>query len=281
MEFIDWTFFFTSWDIPRRFPGVLGDEKYGEAAKELFKDANEILEGIIESDLLTAKASYGFWRSNSELDDIIVFGEDRTNELFRLNMLRQQQYRGNSIYSCLSDFIAPINSEREDFIGMFAVTAGINADKMARDFEESGDDYKSIMIGLIADRLAEASAEWLHKRVREEWGFPDPPETTIGDVLNENYRSIRPAYGYPACPDHSEMKKTLKILEVDNIGMSLTENGAIIPSASVSGLYFSHPESHYFSVGRIDRDQVNDYSYRKEVSLQEAESLLFRNIGYF
>ncbi|RZD47554.1 MAG: methionine synthase [Methanobacteriota archaeon] len=281
VNFIDWTFFFTSWDIPRRFPSVLEDEKYGEAARALFKDAESMLGEILENGLLTARAKYGFWKANSEGDDIVVFDEDGESVLLRLNMLRQQQDRGGSDYACLSDFIAPMDSGREDHIGMFAVTAGIGADELANRFQEEGDDYRAIMASLLADRLAEAAAEWLHKKIRGEWGFPDPEDLSMGDILNEKYRSIRPAYGYPACPDHSEMRKTFRLLNAKEIGMRVTENNAIIPAAGVSGLYFAHPESRYFSVGRVEKDQIADYGERKGISIQEAESLLFANLGYF
>ena len=280
-EYIDWTFFFTSWDIPRRFPGVLEDEKYGKAARDLYEDANSVLSEIIEKELVSARAVYGFWRANSDAEDIIVYEESGRKEITRLNMLRQQQFRAESPYACLSDFIAPESSGKEDFIGMFAVTAGINAEDIARDFEESGDDYNAIMVGLLADRLAEAYAEFLHKKVRDEWGFPDPNEITMEEILDESYRSIRPAYGYPACPDHSEMRKTFQILGAEEIGLELTSSNSIIPAASVSGLYFSHPDSYYFSVGRVDKDQISDYSKRKGISQDEVESLLSRNIGYF
>ena len=196
-------------------------------------------------------------------------------------MLRQQQDRGESSYSCLSDFIAPVNSGKDDFIGLFAVTAGIGAEELASKFQDSGDDYGSIMVNLLADRLAEAAAEWLHKKVRAEWGFPDPEGITFPEILKEKYRSIRPAYGYPACPDHSEMRKTFKLLEARKIGMRVSENNAIIPAAGVSGLFFSHPESRYFSVGRVSKEQIIDYGKRKGISLSEAESLLHGNLGYF
>jgi len=281
VDFIDWTFFFTSWDIPRRFPSVLEDEKYGEAARALFKDAESMLGEILENDLLTARAKYGFWKANSEGDDIVVFDEKGEAVVQRLNMLRQQQDRGGSDYACLSDFIAPMDSGREDHIGMFAVTAGIGAEELSNRFQEEGDDYSAIMANLLADRLAEAAAEWLHKKIRGEWGFPDPRDLPMRDILNEKYRSIRPAYGYPACPDHSEMRKTFQLLNAKEIGMRISENNAIIPAAGVSGLYFAHPESRYFSVGRMARDQIADYSERKGISIQDGESLLFANLGYF
>jgi len=198
-----------------------------------------------------------------------------------LNMLRQQQDRGDSDYACLSDFIAPTDSGRVDHIGMFAVTAGIGVDELANRFQEAGDDYRAIMVNLLADRLAEAAAEWLHKKVRGEWGFPDPDDLGMEEILNESYRSIRPAYGYPACPDHSEMRKTFQLLNAKEIGMTVSENNAIIPAAGVSGLYFAHPGSRYFSVGRISKEQVIDYSQRKNISLLEAEDLLNGNLGYF
>ena len=280
-DFIDWTFFFTSWEIPRRYPAVLEDEKYGETARNLLNDAESMLEEIIEGGLLSARAKYGFWKANSDGEDILIKDESGKREVCRLNMLRQQQDRGDSDYACLADFIAPTDSGIEDNIGVFAVTAGIGADELASVFQESGDDYKAIMASLLADRLAEAAAEWLHEKVRREWGFPDPEGTTLSELLKEKYRSIRPAYGYPACPDHSEMRKTFELLEVGEIGMSVSENNAIIPSAGVSGLFFAHPESRYFSVGRISKEQVENYSKRKGITLDEAESLLHGNLGYF
>jgi len=280
-DFIDWTFFFTSWEIPRRYPAVLEDEKYGETARNLLNDAESMLQEIIDGDLLSARAKYGFWKANSDGEDILIKDKGGKREICRLNMLRQQQDRGDSDYACLADFIAPTDSGREDNIGVFAVTAGIGADELANGFQESGDDYRAIMASLLADRLAEAAAEWLHEKVRREWGFPDPKGTTLSELLKEKYRSIRPAYGYPACPDHSEMQKTFELLEVGEIGMSVSENNAIIPSAGVSGLFFAHPESHYFSVGRISKEQVENYGKRKGVGLAEAESLLHGNLGYF
>ena len=280
-EYIDWTFFFTSWDLPRRFPAVLEDEKYGSAARDLYRDAQVLLDRIVEEELLTANMTYGFWTANSDGDDILVYDTDGGDVIERLNMLRQQQYRGDSAYACLSDFIAPVDSGLTDHVGMFAVTAGLGADLLAQEFENSGDDYNAIMAGLLADRLAEAAAEWLHHRVRGEWGFPDPDEATMEDVLSERYRSIRPAYGYPACPDLSELKKVFEMLFTEEAGLELTDSCAILPAAGVSGLYFAHPSSHYFSVGRVAREQVEDYGIRKGLPTRDVESLLYANLGYF
>ena len=280
-KLIDWTFFFTSWDIPRRYPGVLKDEKYGSAASELFSDAMELLEEIISNQMLTANAAYGFWPANSEGDDIIIYDQSGERELSRLNMLRQQQDRGSSSYACLADFVAPRESGRVDHVGMFAVTAGLGAEQLNSRFVDSGDDYGAIMSGLLADRLAEATAEWLHQKVRVEWGFPEPSDMDLGDIFAGKFRSIRPAYGYPACPDHSELRKVFDLTRAVEAGMGLTESNAILPAAGVSGLYFAHPESHYFSVGRVDKEQVQDYGSRKGISTEEAEGLLFGNLGYF
>jgi len=281
VDFIDWTFFFTSWDIPRRYPAVLEDEKYGESARSLLIDAESMLVEIIEGGLLSARAKYGFWKANSDGDDIRINDSSGKEEIFRLNMLRQQHDRGDSDYASLADFIAPMDSNREDNIGIFAVTAGIGADELANRFQESGDDYRAIMSSLLADRFAEAAAEWLHKKVRGEWGFPDPEGLSLTELLEERFRGIRPAYGYPACPDHSEMRKTFELLGAEEIGMRISENNAIIPAAGISGLFFAHPESRYFSVGRISKEQVADYSQRKGIGLLEAEGLLHGNLGYF
>ena len=278
-QFIDWTFFFTSWDIPKRYPDVLSDETYGKVAQELFEDAQILLDQIIKKKRFVVNAVYGFWASNSDGDDIVLYENGRKKELIRLNMLRQQQDRGESAYRCLSDFIAP--SGNSDYIGLFAVTAGIGADEMEKEFNSNGDDYNAIMVQLLADRIAEACAEWLHAKVRQEWGFPDAEGTTLDDILKETYRSIRPAYGYPACPDHTELRKVFGLLDAEGIGMELTEHCAIHPTASVSGLYFGHPKAQYFSIGKIDREQVEDYARRKGIEVKEAENHLYMNLGYF
>ncbi len=281
VDFIDWTFFFTSWDIPRKYPAVLDDEKYGGAARSLFRDAESMLTEIIDGDLISARAKYGFWKANSDGDDIVIHDGIGKGRILRLNMLRQQQDRGDSNYACLADFIAPIDSGRGDNIGIFAVTAGIGEGELSNRFQEMDDDYRAIMTGLIADRLAEASAEWLHRKVRSDWGFPDPINFELGDLLNSNFRGIRPAYGYPACPDLSELRKTFKLLGASDIGVSLSDSNAILPASSVSGLFFANPDSRYFSVGRIGSDQVDDYSFRKGDSKTQVEGNIFSNLGYF
>jgi len=280
-ELIDWTFFLTSWDIPRRFPNVLDDEKYGEAARQLLSDAEKILQEICENRKLTASAVFGFWPANSDADDILLRDPSTGEVLSRLTMLRQQQDRGKSRNACLSDFIAPLDSGIQDFVGMFAVTSGIGLDELVWEYTNSEDDYGGIMAGLLADRLSEAAAEWLHREVRSHWGFPDSPETALSEIFSGDFRSIRPAYGYPACPDLSELRKVFDLLDANRAGMSLTENSAISPSSGVSGLLIAHPESHYFSVGKIDKEQMESYSLRKGIPLSEAESLLYGNLGYF
>jgi len=279
--FIDWTFFFTSWDIPKRYPAVLDDKKYGSAANELFDDANVIIDQMIEEKWTVASAAYGFWPASSSEDDIIIFDEKRKSELLRFNMLRQQQDRGGSIYHCLADFIAPENEDFNDHLGLFAVTSGTGMEERALAYEQEKDDYNGIMVRLIADRFAEACAEWLHAEVRSEWGFADDKSSNIDDLLKENYRSIRPAFGYPACPDHSELVKVFHLLNANKIGMELTETCAIMPAASVSGLYFSHPKAQYFSIGKIDQMQVEDYAKRKGETLEFIEEALYMNLGYF
>lgn len=281
IELIDWTFFFTSWEIPRRFPAVLEDEKYGESARELLKDAKSMLDEVRRNGRLTAKAVYGFWKANSVGDDILLLDHELPMGEVRLNMLRQQQDRGISEYSCLSDFIAPLDSGIEDHIGIFAVTAGIGLQDLVDEFEKERDDYKGIMIRLLADRLAEAAAEWLHKKARGEWNITDPEDLSLEDTLKGKFRGIRPAYGYPACPDHSELRKTFELLGAESIGITLSETNSIIPASSVSGIIFANSKSNYFSVGRIGKDQVIDYSKRKGLDIQDVESLLHRNLGYF
>jgi len=231
------------------YPRILNDPVKGEAARELFENANSLLDEIIDNRLLKANVAYGFWPANSDGDDIVLYmDKKRAGELVRFNMLRQQKIR-NEITLSLSDFIAPNNSKIDDYIGGFAVTPGINAKKLSEKYESENDDYNSIMVKAIADRLAEAFAELMHQRVRKEWGFPDDKNITNQDLIKEKYRGIRPAFGYPACPNHEEKIKLFEILEAEKIGMSLTENYSMMPAASVSGLYLTNKNAKYFSVG--------------------------------
>ena len=282
VPFIDWTFFFSAWELKGRFPKVLDHPEYGEAARELYANAKELLERIIERGDLRAQAVYGFWPACSIGDDIVVFDDaERTRERMRFNMLRQQRTTSESKPTLsLADFVAPVDSGMPDHIGAFCATAGLGATELAAKFEAENDDYNSIMVKALADRLAEAFAELLHHRARADWGLGDPAEVSNDDLIAEKYRGIRPAFGYPACPDHSEKPKLFELLDADEIGVTLTESAAMAPAASVSGLYFSHEQSRYFTVGRIDRDQVDAYAARKGIDLREAERWLGPNLAY-
>jgi 5-methyltetrahydrofolate--homocysteine methyltransferase len=280
--YIDWTFFFTAWELKGRFPGVLDHPQYGKAARELYEHATTLLDRIVSEKLLTAKGAYAFWPANSEGDDIILFTDDtRRVELARLPMLRQQEVipdgRPNR---SLADYVAPRESGVPDYLGMFAVTAGIGADDLVKRFEREHDDYSAIMVKALADRLAEAFAEYLHAQARKDWGYGEREQFANEDLIAEKYRGIRPAYGYPACPDHSEKFKLFALLDAGRQGLTLTESAAMSPAASVSGLYFSHPEAKYFTVGRIGRDQLEDYAKRKGMSVEVAERWLSPNLAY-
>ncbi|MEM7204649.1 MAG: methionine synthase [Planctomycetota bacterium] len=282
LPFIDWTFFFTAWDLKGRFPKVLDHPEYGTAAKELYAHGQELLARIVRDGSLRANAVYGFWPANSDGDDIVVWSDaERTTELERFHCLRQQRTSSKTKPTLsLADFVAPIESGVADHIGAFCVTAGIGADDLAASFEREHDDYNAIMVKALADRLAEAFAEMLHQRARVDMGCPDAPETTNEDLIGERYRGIRPAFGYPACPDHTEKATLFRLLDAGEVGVTLTESFAMTPAASVSGIYIAHPEARYFTVGRIDRDQVEDYSKRKGMEMREAQRWLTPNLGY-
>jgi 5-methyltetrahydrofolate--homocysteine methyltransferase len=274
-KYIDWTFFFTAWDLKGRYPQILESDDYGKAARELFSAGNELLDRIVNERLLSANAVYGFWPAASSGDDIIVYDPARKHELMRFNMLRQQHIAGREgPCRCLADFVAPVGSGTHDHIGAFAVTAGIGADALARRFEEANDDYSAIMVKALADRLAEAFAELLHERARRDGGYPDPVKLDNEDLLQEKYRGIRPAHGYPACPDHSEKEKLFRLLGAGDVGIELTASFAMLPAASVSGLYFAHPSAQYFTIGRISREQLEDYAARKGMDVAEARRWL-------
>jgi 5-methyltetrahydrofolate--homocysteine methyltransferase len=280
VRYIDWRFFFTAWELPGRFPQVLDDPTYGEAARDLYANATALLERIVAEKLLVARAVYGFWPAASEGDDVVVF-EDGGRERLRFAMLRQQAVRpAGQPYLSLADFVAPAGGGLRDHVGAFAVTAGIGVDALVARFEAEHDDYDAIMVKALADRLAEALAEWLHERVRREWGFGRDQHLTLDEILKEKYRSIRPAFGYPACPDHTEKRKLFELLAAPAVGITLTEHFAMLPAASVSGLYLAHPAARYFPVGRIGRDQAAAYARRKGMTLEEAERWLAPNLGY-
>jgi 5-methyltetrahydrofolate--homocysteine methyltransferase len=281
-RFIDWTFFFSAWELKGRFPGILEHPEYGAAARELYEHAQALLERIVRERLLTAKGVYGFWPANADGDDIVVYKDDnRREELARLPMLRQQEVIADRRPNrSLADFIAPRESGVPDYIGMFAVTAGLGAEELVRQFERDHDDYNAIMVKALADRLAEAFAEYLHAQARKDWGYGEAENLSHEDLVAEKYRGIRPAYGYPACPDHSEKFKLFELLDAGRQGLVLTESGAMLPAASVSGLYFSHPAAKYFNVGRIGRDQIESYAKRKKMSIEEVERWLGPYLSY-
>jgi 5-methyltetrahydrofolate--homocysteine methyltransferase len=281
-RYIDWTFFFSAWELKGKFPKILEHERHGAAARELYEHGQALLGRIISEKLLTPRAVYGFWPANQEGDDIVVWSDQsRESEHLRFHMLRQQAVKPNEQpYFALSDFVAPRSAGLEDHIGAFAVTTGIGADELAREFEKDHDDYNSIMVKALADRLAEAFAELLHERARREWGYEPDGGFSNDELIAEQYHGIRPAFGYPACPDHTEKKTLWELLGAEEVGISLTEHFAMHPAASVSGVYLGHPQARYFAVGPVDREQVEDYARRKGVSVAEAERWLQPNLGY-
>jgi 5-methyltetrahydrofolate--homocysteine methyltransferase len=278
-RFIDWTFFFTAWELKGKYPQILENPKYGAAARDLFGAAQKLLAQIVEEKTLTASAAYGFWPACSEDNTIVLFtDQSRTRELCRFPMLRQQA--GSGPYYCLADFVAPASAGLADHVGAFAVTAGIGAQDLVRRFEQARDDYSAIMVKALADRLAEAFAECLHQRVRREWGYGADENLSNQELIAEKYRGIRPAAGYPAWPDHTEKPPLFDLLQAPEVGITLTESSAMSPAASVCGLYLAHPQSRYFDVGRIDRAQVQDYARRRGLPLDEMERWLAPNLGY-
>ncbi len=281
-KFIDWTFFFSAWELKGRFPGILDHPQYGPAARELYENAQALLKRIIDEKLLTARGVYGFWPANTVGDDIIVYTDDtRQHELTRLPMLRQQEVIADGRPNrSLADFIAPRDTGVPDYLGMFAVTTGHGADALVSRFEQDHDDYNAIMVKALADRLAEAFAEYLHAQARKDWGYGAREKLSKEDLIGEKYRGIRPAYGYPACPDHTEKRKLFEVLDAARQGLVLTESFAMLPAAAVSGLYFSHPQAKYFNVGRIGPDQLESYAKRKGMPIEEAERWLGPNLSY-
>ena len=284
-DYIDWMPFFNAWEFHGKFPQILSDATVGEAATALYNDATEMLEKIIAEKWLSARAVIGFFPANSvDHDDILVYSDETRKEIaHRFCHLRQQRSKAaGHAQGCLGDFIAPAETGIADYIGGFAVTAGIGIDEHVERFEKDHDDYSSIILKALADRLAEASAEYMHARVRKEyWGYEPNESLSNNELITEQYRGIRPAPGYPACPDHTEKGTLWELLGVkDNIGLQLTDSYAMFPTAAVSGFYFAHPDSKYFAVGKIGRDQLRSYAERKGMSIVEAERWLSPNLGY-
>ncbi len=284
VPYIDWTFFFHSWQLRMKFPKILNDEEKGEEARKLYNDAQVMLEQIIAEKWLMAKAVVGLFPANARGDDIEVFADDsRSEPITRFHFLRKQSKQPEGrVNECLADFIAPKDADIKDYIGGFAATAGIGIDDRITEFEKDHDDYNSIMLKALADRLAEALTEMLHEKVRKElWGYISDEDLSKDDLIAEKYRGIRPAIGYPANPDHTEKDLLWKLLDAEkNTGIWLTENKAMVPTAAVSGLYFSHPDSRYFAVGKINRDQTEDYSQRKGMDIETIEKWLSPNLAY-
>ncbi|MBD3656106.1 MULTISPECIES: methionine synthase [Marinobacter] len=284
VDYIDWTPFFIAWDMSGKYPAIFDDPKRGEAARTLFDDAQRILRRMIDEKRITARAVIGFWPANRRGDDIVVYTDDsRSTELTVLHHLRQQDEKApGKAMMALSDFVAAEDSGKPDYIGGFAVTTGIGAEEFSLEFKERNDDYNAIMVKALADRLAEAFAERMHERVRKEfWGYASDEAMANDDLIRERYRGIRPAPGYPACPDHTEKATLFNLLKpTENAGIELTEHFAMFPTAAVSGWYFAHPESKYFAVGQIGRDQVEDYAERKGLSRAEAERWLAPSLAY-
>jgi 5-methyltetrahydrofolate--homocysteine methyltransferase len=281
VPFIDWSPFFHTWELRGVYPKILQHEKHGEEARKLFADAQILLEEIVSKKLIQPKAVYGFFPANRVGDDVELYtDESRSKVLTTFYFLRQQIEKGDGTPNwCLADFIAPKGSP--DFLGGFAVTSGHNLKELVEKFKADHDDYNTIMAEALADRLAEAFAEFLHKRVREEWGFGKVENLKPEDLIEEKYRGIRPAAGYPACPDHTEKEILWQLLDVEkNAGIKLTESFAMWPGSSVSGLYFAHPESKYFAVGKLGKDQVEDYARRKNFTVAEAEKWLGPWLNY-
>ena len=281
-NYIDWTYFFSAWELKGKFPGILEHPQYGEAARKLYADAQALLKKIVGGKLIRARGVHAFWPAASEDDDIVVYkDEDRREILARIPMLRQQEQQPDDRPNLsLADYIAPKGSGIPDYIGMFAVTGGIGAEELAKRYEADHDDYQAIMVKALADRLAEAFATYVHARVRDDWGHPDAASVRAEDLHHEKHRGIRPAPGYPACPDHSGKFDLFKLLHAERQGMGLTDHAAMTPAATVSGYYFSHPLAKYFTVGRIGRDQVDSYAKRRGVSVDDVEKWLGPNLGY-
>jgi len=283
IPYIDWTFFLFAWDIKGKYPQVLKDPVRGEEAVKLIAQGKEILEWLKSDKRLKTQGVFGILPANSKNEDILILDNENYSEIrSRLFHLRNQEAKPDGPNYCLSDFIAPEGSGVVDYVGAFAVTAGIGLEPIVEEFERAHDDYSAIMVKILADRLAEAFAEYLHHRVRKEFWAYNPDENLPMDIiLREEYQGTRPAAGYPACPDHQEKLTIFELLEVEErTGIRLTENLAMTPGASVAGLYFAHPESRYFNVGKISADQVDDYANRRGTSVEKVKRNLINNLNY-
>jgi 5-methyltetrahydrofolate--homocysteine methyltransferase len=309
VPFIDWTFFFAAWELKGRFPAILDHPGHGPAARDLYAQAQSLLSRIVSGKLLRARGVYGFWPANSDGDDIVLYRSTvrgprsavhgprpteggrgssdevarfpKLSEIARFPMLRQQEVIADDKPNrSLADFVAPIESGVVDYVGAFAVTAGHGVDELVKRFEAANDDYSAIIVKALADRLAEAFAEYLHARARQDWGGAGEDGLSNEDLIAEKYRGIRPAFGYPACPDHSEKRRLFDLLGARAIGMELTESCAMTPAASVSGLYLGHPQAKYFVIQRVGSDQVEEYARRKGMTVAEAERWLRPVLAY-
>ena len=281
-ELIDWTPFFHTWGLKGVYPRILDDARQGSEARKLFDDANAMLDRMTQEKPITARGVYGLFPANAVGDDVELYTDaTRKKVLTRFHFLRQQAGREGEPCRSLADFVAPRETGLADYVGAFAVTSGIGMKEFCDGFRAEHDDYNAILAEAVADRLAEAFAECLHKRVRTEWGYGKDEKLSVDQMIHEKYRGIRPAAGYPACPDHTEKGTLWNLLDVEaKTGMVLTESFAMWPGSSVSGLYFAHPEAKYFSLGKIGRDQVEDYAARKGMSVGEVERWLGQNLNY-
>jgi 5-methyltetrahydrofolate--homocysteine methyltransferase len=285
VDYIDWTPFFQSWELAGKFPAILQDPIVGTDATKLYRDAQDMLQRIVAEGWLQARAVIGLFPARQVGDDVQVFQDEhhRNTPLVTLHFLRQQREKAPGQPNlCLADFIAPENANGQDYLGAFAVTAGIGIEKWVQHFEENHDDYQAILLKALADRLAEALAERIHERVRKEfWAYTPQESLPNADLIAESYQGIRPAPGYPACPDHTEKATLWSLLDVErHTGIQLTESFAMYPAASVSGWYFSHPQAKYFGLGDISKDQVEDYARRKAMDLADVERWLAPVLNY-
>jgi 5-methyltetrahydrofolate--homocysteine methyltransferase len=283
-KYIDWTPFFTTWQLSGKYPLILRHEVVGEEATKLFNDANEMLDQLINDNKIQAKAVFGLFPAQRDVDDLILFtDENRDQQLIKLHQLRQQSKKPEGQYNrCLADYVADKQSGVNDYMGAFAVSSGFGVDELVKIYDKDNDTYNSILLKAVADRLAEASAEYLHEQIRKEfWGYAPDEALDNDSLIREKYQGIRPAPGYPACPEHTEKGLLWELLDVEkNRGMELTSSYAMWPGAAVSGWYFAHPDCKYFAVAKVAKDQVVDYAKRKGMTLEQAERWLSANLDY-